>query len=232
MANGFWIAVDNGSGARVSASDTMLSPAPVDVNYPGEPAGTRIDTADGRLIVQQPAADARVREWIWKGYPADFAPYLALWNNLERLRSSLRKDAGASPYIWVKDNITGQLYYHDLYPSGVLISSSDATHLSIATTPWSASAYIGYTVEVLTGTGAGQLRTVTANTNQQLTVTPAWTVQPGAGLFTVRGRAQEWFRARVVGAVRKVRDGGGAVRFDETRFQFVIEDSTHTPALG
>lgn len=58
------------------------------------------------------------------------------------------------------------------------VSSATATTLTDSAQSWGADEYKGGTVRILSGTGAGQVRTITANTATTLTVTPAWTTTP------------------------------------------------------
>src|SRR2546430_1966546 len=47
-----------------------------------------------------------------------------------------------------------------------------------STTAWSAKQWIGRPVAITAGTGVGQTRTVSSNTTNTLTVSPAWTTTP------------------------------------------------------
>lgn len=227
MSTGFWIARATADGtSRISGSEVLLSPAPVSVVYPDEPLGSRIETADGRLIVQQPAQDARVRSWVWRGYPGYMTAYVALWDLLEGTRSSLRKAQGLTPYTYLKDDVSGRFYKHTTY-NGTVSAHTDTT-VSVSGTPLTASAHIGHVIEIVSGAGMGQTRTVVSNTTSAFTVDAAWTTHPtdSTGTFVVRGRINDWFKVRVVGATRKVADGGGYVRYETTSLDFVVEDAT------
>lgn len=106
----FWIAYSQANGTRDTGTETQLSPKPTRVEYPQEPAGSRIQTVSS-VIVQQPLYDTRVRSWIWENY-ADWLPaYQTLWAQIEPLRSRYRKlaSAGNSPFIWVREDETKQL---------------------------------------------------------------------------------------------------------------------------
>lgn len=58
-------------------------------------------------------------------------------------------------------------------------SSATGTTMSVAGTPWTPSAFVGFDVYIVSGTGSGQTRTISANTNNQITV-PTWSVTPDA----------------------------------------------------
>lgn len=54
------------------------------------------------------------------------------------------------------------------------------TLVDSTTTPWTASAYVGHIVRIVAGTGLGNVRLITANTNQALTVDIPFTATPDA----------------------------------------------------
>ena len=58
-------------------------------------------------------------------------------------------------------------------------ASATSTTLAVSGTPWAASQWINAQVRITGGTGAGQIRTITANTTSGLTVA-TWTVTPDA----------------------------------------------------
>ena len=53
-------------------------------------------------------------------------------------------------------------------------SSGDTTTITVAGTPWTADEFIGYVVWVHTGTNSGEYREITTNTDNDLTVSPAF----------------------------------------------------------
>lgn len=106
----FSIAYADSAGDRDGATDTVLSPGPTTVVYPQDPAGKRIATTGGSIIVQQPINDGRIRSWIWSGYPGWYTPYITLWNTIEPLRSKHRlTDGDNTPYVYVMENETQML---------------------------------------------------------------------------------------------------------------------------
>ncbi len=66
-------------------------------------------------------------------------------------------------------------------------TAGTTTTLTDTTNTWTANAFqptatgIAYQVRIISGTGAGQVAQITANTANQLTVSPAFTTAPGAG---------------------------------------------------
>jgi hypothetical protein len=63
-----------------------------------------------------------------------------------------------------------------------------ASTLTDATATWTASQWINSQIRIMSGTGAGQIRTVSANTATQITVSVAWTTQPDAtSVYSLEG---------------------------------------------
>jgi hypothetical protein len=106
----FFIAyADPVTGLQDTGTNTQLSPAPSDVEYPS-PQQTRLATAAGTTIVQRPPVDNRVRSWIWQGYPGWFQRYQDLWTVIEPLHARYRlTDGDATPYAYLKEDETKML---------------------------------------------------------------------------------------------------------------------------
>ena len=68
--------------------------------------------------------------------------------------------------------------YGTSFASGTATSATATTLLNSAKS-WTASQWVNYQVRITGGTGVGQVRTITANTNTSLTVA-TWTVTPDA----------------------------------------------------
>jgi RHS repeat-associated protein len=64
--------------------------------------------------------------------------------------------------------------------SGQSTGGNTATTLNDTTQMWQTNQWAGLAVEIIAGTGAGQVGTIASNTNNQLTVTSAWTTVPDA----------------------------------------------------
>lgn len=66
-------------------------------------------------------------------------------------------------------------------------TAATSTTLTLGSAVWTSSAFVGFLVEITAGTGAGQVRPITANTGTQLTVGYAWTTTPDTtSVFEVR----------------------------------------------
>jgi len=225
----FYIALSDSTGAKRSGTETLLVPGPSVVEYPTDPLGSRVETADGILIVQQPSKDNRVRSWIWHKYPKWMPAYQVLFDTLHGLRSRRRLAYGASPYIYVKDNTT-QLLWREYLDSGTATSNS-GTNTLIDTGKTFTSALVGHVVEIMSGTGVGQFRTVLSTATNTLTMTTNWSVNPQTGAtYVIRGRVNDYFKARVIEVSESVQEGGD-VLLDSLKFSFVIED-TNFNAIG
>lgn len=220
---GFHIAKADENGSRITASERELSPGPTLVEYPTDPLGQILETADGRAIQQQPSKDNRRRAWVWQGYPAWFQKYKDLWALLEPMRSRLRKEGGAAtPYVYVKDDVTDEL--RRLVTVAGTATTATASTLTDSSQGWTTNAFIGYTIEIIQATGAGQIRTIQSNTGTQVTVAPTWTVTPDAtSKYTIRGKVSDWFRVRVLQCSKQVAPAK-QVTYEEIRFSFVVDD--------
>jgi hypothetical protein len=80
---------------------------------------------------------------------------------------------------WVDDGFSS-------FATGTAASATSTT-LAVSGTPWTASQWINAQVRITGGTGAGQIRTITANTTSGLTVA-TWTVTPDAtSTYSIEG---------------------------------------------
>lgn len=209
--------------------ELMLSPMPTIVQYPGDFNGEKLETPDGRVIVQQPANDARTRVWVWSNYPGNLVQYERQYRITQAFRSRYRQELGQSPYCWIKDNVTKKLRRKTNIIATVAGSGSTSTVIQISP---SVTVVSDAVVEVLassfggTGTGANQINTVLSMTTTALTC-PAFATIPHGAKIRITGWVDDWFRARVLDVSRKLKDEGGNVRYESTQFSFVIEDTSY-----
>jgi len=97
------------------------------------------------------------------------------------------------------------------------VTSSASTTLNDNTQTFVVDTRIGHRVEILSGTGIGQVREVIDNSNTQLVVSPAWnTIPPVGSEYSAYAWSDDWFRCRVTDVQRVVRKGGGTIRYDRT----------------
>lgn len=76
-----------------------------------------------------------------------------------------------------------------------IATSATATTISLSTATWPSSGWVNAQVRIMAGTGAGQIRTITANTGTQLTVA-TWTVTPDAtSVFRIEGNDDHLYLA-------------------------------------
>jgi hypothetical protein len=74
-----------------------------------------------------------------------------------------------------------------------IATSATGTTISLSTATWPSSGWINAQVRIMAGTGAGQIRTITANTGTQLTVA-AWTVTPSTdSVFRIEGNDDHFY---------------------------------------
>lgn len=228
---GFWVAMADADGFRVPGSEVRLWPQPTDVDYPREPLGVLRETTDNRRTAQRPTIDGRPRAWEWAGYPAGLLPqYDRQWALLRSLDAVARARAGLSPYVYVKEDVTGELTV-PLVETHVA-AATGSTSLTVARpndgAPWPEHRFRGGVVEILptrdglagSGAGAYQTRSVVGNGDYSLNVVPEWDAIPHGARFVVRHQAADWLRVRAFVAPRAVRRGGGFVRYDVSRWEF------------
>lgn len=97
--------------------------------------------------------------------------------------------------------------------SSLTADSGDATTITVTGTPWTADAYIGYVVWVYGGTNAGEYREIQANTDNDLTVSPA---------FSAAIDNTSAFRITKLGYKDETLDGSGE-KYQFVRYQPLIE---------
>jgi hypothetical protein len=64
--------------------------------------------------------------------------------------------------------------------TGGMATSGSGTHILDSNAVWATDTWKGYFVEITAGTGSGQTRTVSTNSDTDITVTAAWTTNPDA----------------------------------------------------
>jgi hypothetical protein len=152
-----------------------------------------------------------------------------LWDQLTPLRSKSRVAYGTSPYVYVKDTETG-LLRRQVTVAGTA-TAGGATTLTDGTQTWTTNAYASaaptnFTVELISGTGAGQRRNIVSNTGTVLTVNTAWSVNPAAATtYAINGWVDDWFKVRVLDVARELRSDGGLVKYEQIRVEFSMEDA-------
>lgn len=83
-----------------------------------------------------------------------------------------------TPASWGTDGRLVVTPSDDVFATGTATSATTTTLVNSAKT-WTASQWINYQVRIVSGTGIGQIRTITANTGTTLTVA-TWTTTPDA----------------------------------------------------
>jgi hypothetical protein len=77
----------------------------------------------------------------------------------------------------------------------IAATAATGTTITAGTATWVASQWINFQVRIVAGTGAGQIRAITANTGTQLTVA-AWTVTPDAtSILRIEGNDDHFYLA-------------------------------------
>lgn len=225
--SGFWVALADSNHLK-SAVEIQLNPAPSRVDYPNAPLGEMIETADGRVVTQQPNRDPRRRGWLWTNFGPLLTAYERQYRWLEGLRSRQRQKEGQSPYIYVYDGTTNLLNKRSVLTRNGATLNGARTVFTIAdvSTTVVASQLVNATVDVYVGTAtsAAQRTVVVAATNTTITVDPPIDASVTGTLnLKITYLEPYWWRVRVLDTVRTPLEAG-VMRYPETRFVFVIED--------
>lgn len=225
--SGFWVALADSNHLK-SAVEVQLNPAPSRVDYPNAPLGEMIETADGRVVTQQPNRDPRRRGWLWTNFGPMIATYERQYRWLEGLRSRQRLKEGQSPYIYVYDGTTNLLNKRSVLTRNGATLNGARTVFTIADVSGTvvASQLVNATVDVYVGsaTSAAQRTVVVAATNTTLTVQPSIDASVTGTLnLKITYLEPYWWRVRVLDTLRTPLEAGN-MRYAETRFVFVIED--------
>jgi hypothetical protein len=215
---GFWISTANVStGQRVVGSQIQLRPHPTEVDYPVDPKGALMTTrGGGNVLRQMTERDGRIHTWVWKGLPTAVPRYERLAQQLESLSSKMRREQGLSPFLYFKDDETDTLGAW----ANIAGSISSTTATTLTDTSKSFAGTVNGVIEITSGPGTGQRRSITAATGSQLTITPAWNIQP-TGTYTVQAFQNLWAKVRVLNVTRQVQGHGSVL--EDIRVDFVID---------
>lgn len=223
---GFWICPADANGDRIVGAEVRLNPGPVEVDYPQQQPGSKVETDAGRVIRQQSAADPRPRAWIWRELPAGTPGrrYDRVIAEVETLLSRTRRQQGFSPFVYLRDDET-DILGRWVSSHGVATGTGVDT-LTDSGKSWVANEYKNGVVEVFAGGGAGLRRSVASNTATALSLSDEWgDTVPSSANYVVTGWRNDWVRARVVHVSKQPHQGGPAgVSEDQLRFEFVIEE--------
>ena len=110
-----------------------------------------------------------------------------------------------STTVTTNDTIT----FDRLEDAGYSSGSNTITTLNDTRKTWSSSNFTtSYTVGIISGTGAGQARSISANTSTQLTVSSAWETPPDSSSFYVITRRKAFTRTSASDNVLRYTAGG------------------------
>lgn len=240
VKTGFWVAVEENTSVK-SDLEIQLYPAPSRVEYPSTELGEPVETADGRVVFQVSNADPRRRTWFWSNYGPELLNYERQHRWLESLKSRSRYARQQSPFVYVLDASTGLLNARRelTINSGMTLAGTAVTIPNVSSKV--APDYLkNATLEVLpaassTSAAEYERRIVTSATNTVLTLSSAFSTNTlGNSKLLLTWSQPVWWRARVLDTTRDLRNEGGRIRYTESRFLFVIDESmaTLTDTLG
>ncbi len=114
-----------------------------------------------------------------------------------------------TPIITTTVTTNDTIIFDRLEDAGYSSGGNTITTLHDTRKTWSASSFItSYTVRIISGTGAGQARSISANTSTQLTVSSAWATPPDSSSFYVITRKKAFTRTSTSDNVLRYTAGG------------------------
>jgi len=117
--------------------------------------------------------------------------------------------AFGTPIITTTVTTNDTITFDRLEDAGSSSGGNTTTTLHDTRKTWSASSLTAsYTVRIISGTGAGQARSISANTSTQLTVSSAWDTPPDSSSFYVITRKKAFTRTSTSDNVLRYTAGG------------------------
>jgi prepilin-type N-terminal cleavage/methylation domain-containing protein len=117
--------------------------------------------------------------------------------------------AFGTPIITTTVTTNDTITFDRLEDAGSSSGGNTTTTLHDTRKTWSASSLTAsYTVRIISGTGAGQARSISANTSTQLTVSSAWETPPDSSSFYVITRKKAFTRTSTSDNVLRYTAGG------------------------
>jgi Tfp pilus assembly protein PilW len=117
--------------------------------------------------------------------------------------------AFGTPIITTTATTNDTITFDRLEDAGSSSGGNTTTTLHDTRKTWSASSLTAsYTVRIISGTGAGQARSISANTSTQLTVSSAWDTPPDSSSFYVITRKKAFTRTSTSDNVLRYTAGG------------------------
>lgn len=127
---GFHFAYATSAGLINSGSMTDLHPHPVTVDYPSTFEKTTLKSKDGNAIIQRGSVDTRTRKWVWPAVTLTTPRYAKLFETLLTLQVSVRERSSASPWVYLKEDVTNN--FNKLVLSGqTWIEQSDYVRVKV-----------------------------------------------------------------------------------------------------
>jgi len=117
--------------------------------------------------------------------------------------------AFGTPSITTTVTTNDTIIFDRLEDAGYSSGGNTITTLHDTRKTWSTSSFItSYTLRIISGTGAGQAHSISANTSTQLTVSSAWETPPDSSSFYVITRKKAFTRTSTSDNVLRYTAGG------------------------
>lgn len=107
------------------------------------------------------------------------------------------KSVAGLPTAWgTEGQLVSTMGSASVFASGTATAGA-ATTLTNATKTWATNMWANYQVRITSGTGKGQIRSISSNTATVLTVSTAWIVNPDAtSIYSIEGNDDQFFLFR------------------------------------
>lgn len=111
---GFWICESLPNGTIDLTTETRLMPGPTYPEYP-ERVPYTLQQTDSAPVIQRQKRPSDEYKWVWENYTPSVPNYETVYWYLFNNQYVVRLKAGKSPYVYLKDNVTGNFgKYNDV----------------------------------------------------------------------------------------------------------------------
>lgn len=181
------VVVDGTFSGPLAFEDLAIYPR---LGLEAAPAGVSDgQTTPGYLYEYQPDATSVTRDTASGelGFPG--LPFTATGIHWQELTISADMDDAEASWRWSSPILALTKNLKDDLVASATASSATSTTITVTAAGWTVDAFIGAYLETTGGTGVGQIREVTDNTADTITVSPAFVTTPDATTtFRVSGR--------------------------------------------
>lgn len=139
------------NGDRDTGTEITIRPSPTFVDY-GPRLRYEIKETQGRLIKQRAPQNPKQKTWVWEGYGPDVPLYETTFADLVRQQEHVRSSAGASPYVYLRETVSGELGNYNSGTGNIDPAWIRCRIISVERTIRKSGGYIRYPQSTLTFT--------------------------------------------------------------------------------